>query len=398
MKIIINSKEILNIIDRAAACTMAKATIESLECVQIDAYGGKVTAYASNIVERVLITFPAHTAIIIEEGTVRVKVNDWKKLLKTDGMITIKSENNMIKVTSAKKSSSVLAVQVDMPEYPNIDEAQVIFTTPVNELTEIFKRLSSCIAKDDLRSVLCGYHICGESDDTVKFYTLDGYHLMKKTSDLKASGKFSVLIPGVVNKSFPKIAGKSGEVKVSADKKHTVFTGEDFTYIVRNIDGEPFNEENAIPTSSAGEFQTDAAEVAKIVKDYVKTIGKGCAVNNPIRLFVGEFRAVLGMAVNGYSTTDSVEITEAFIPANASRFPGYYAALFDVRYALDIFGAFDGNVTVKFANSVSPVVVESDGYLGLLLPVAEKTDVARINTTDNLAVLAGIIDSVGEVA
>ena len=138
--------------------------------------------------------------------------------------------------------------------------------------------------------------------------------------------------------------------------------------------------------------------ITKVVKDYCKTIGKGYARNNPIRLFVGEFRAVLGMAVNGYFTTDSVEITEAFIPANASRFPGYYAALFDVRYASDIFGAFDGNATVKFARPIDPVVVESDGYLGLLLPVVEKTDVARINTTNNLAVLAGIIDSVGEVA
>ena len=397
MKITINSKTLSAIIDRAAVCTMAKATIESLESIQIDAYGGKVTAYAFNIVESVLITFPAHSAEIIEEGTARVKVSDWKKLLKADGMITIESKDNMVKVSSAKKKSSVPAVLTDMPEYPDIEKAHDIFTAPVPELTEIFKRMNPCIAKDDTRPILCGYHICGESDDAVRFYTLDGFHLMKKTSDLKVSEKFSVVIPEAVNKSLTKIAGKSGEVKVSADKKHTVFTGEDFTYIVRNIDGEPFNEEAAIPTSYTGKFQIDAVEVAKIVKDYYKTIGKGCASNNPIRLFVGESRAVLGMAFNGYSTTDEVEITEGSIPASASRFPGYYAALFNVQYASDIFGTFDGNVTVKFREYYTPMVVESDGYLGLLLPVAEKTDVARINTTNNLAVLAGIIDSV-EVA
>lgn len=390
MKITINSKTLSAIIDRAAACTMAKATIESLESVQIDVYGGKITAYASNIVERVLITFPAYSAEIIEEGTARVRVGDWKKLLKADGEITLESKDNMIKVSSAKKKSSVPAVLVDIPEYPDIEETQDIFTAPVDELTEIFKKLNPCIAKEDTRPVLCGYHVCGESNGAVKFYTLDGYHLMKKTSDLKASGKFSVLIPEAVNKSFPKIAGKSGEVKVRADKKYTVFTGEDFTYIVRNIEGEPFNEENAIPTSSAGEFKVDAVEVAKIAKDYVKTIGKGSARMNPIRLFAGESRAVLGMACNGYSTTDEVKITEESIPSGLSRFPGYYAALFDSRYASDIFGTFDGNVIVKFARPVDPVVVESDGYLGLLLPIAEKTDAARINGTNNLATLAGI--------
>ena len=394
MKIIINSKEISNIIDRAAACSKAKATIESLECVQLDAYGGKVTAYASNIVERVLITFPPYSAEIIEEGTARVKVSDWKKLLKADGMITIESKDNMVKASSPKKKSSVPAVLVDMPEYPNIDEAQDIFTAPIDELTEIFKRMNPCIAKDDTRPILCGYHICGESDDAVRFYTLDGFHLMKKTSDLKASEKFSILIPGVVNKSFSKIAGKSGEVKVFADKKHTIFTGEDFTYIVHNIEGEPFNEENAIPTSSAGEFHVDAAEIAKISKEYAKTIGKAYIITNPLYLFAGESRIVLGMATNGYSTTDEVEIMEDFIPNNLSRFPKYYMSMFNAEYTADIFGNLYGNVTVKIGNPKAPVVVESDGYLGLLLPVRE----GMHDTANNLAVLAGIIDSVEEVA
>lgn len=389
MKITINSKTLSAIIDRAAACTMAKAAITILESVQITAQEGKVTAYAHNPVESVVINFPAE---IIEEGVACLTVSDWKKLLKADGRVTIETDGNVVKMISDKKKSSVIAVTDDMPEIPDTSDVKHIFTASSDCLMEIFKRLNPCTAKSNTRPILCGYHIYGESEDVVKFVAVDGFHMMKKTSDIKSAGKFDIVIPESVNKNFAKIAGKTDNIIVYADRKHTSFIGEDFSYIVRNIEGEPFKEDNAIPTSSAGEFHVDAAEIAKVAKDYCKTIGKAKIITNPLRLFAGESRAVLGISCNGYSTTDEVEITEESIPTSASRFPGYYAALFNAEYTADIFGNFDGNVAVKFGAPYAPVVVESDGYLGLLLPVAEKYkgDTSMTVITNNLAELAGI--------
>lgn len=390
MKIIINSKELSNIIDRAAACATAKTHFAALECVQLSAYGGEVEALASNITESVRIWFPAE---IIEEGTVLVTVPDWKKLLKADGMITIESVESIVKLTAAKKKSSITAVTDDMPEFPTVPQENPIFTAPVDELTEIFKKLNPCISRNDSRPTACGYHIYGNSaQDMVKIVAVDGFHLMRKTSTYPASGKFDIIIPEPINKSLAKIAGKSGNVTVCADRKHTSFIGKDFAYTVRNIEGEALNENNAIPTSSAGEFHIDAADVAKIAKDYIKIIGgKDAVVKVPLRLFAGEDKLILAMTHNGYSTTDEVEISESNIPTHASRFPGYYMSMFSSVYTADIFGNLDGNVTVKFGNQYAPVMIESNGYIGLLLPVREgKCDEYPYITTNNLATLAGI--------
>lgn len=384
MKIIVNAKEFANIIERASICTTEKSILDSLDCVQISAYNGKVTASASNLAEFVSIFFDAE---IIEEGTVRVDLSNWKKLLKAAGRITIESTESTIRVTGDKKKSETFTCQSDLPEIPCTPQGNPLFTAPVEELTEIFKNLQSCVSANESRPACCGYHIYGSSEsDQVKFVAVDGFHLLRKTSDYLTSRKFDIVVPGSVNKSLAKIAGKSGNLNIYVNGKHTIFSGKDFTYVIRNIDAKALDENEAIPHSSAGEFKVNAAEIAKISKDYAKTIGKSDITKSPLRLFAGESHVILGMSHNGYATTDEVGISDAYMPNNDSRFRGYFMTMLNSAYAADIFGIFNKDVTVKFDKAYTPLVVESDSYLGLLLPVREGDH----DGSDRLAELAGI--------
>lgn len=165
---------------------------------------------------------------------------------------------------------------------------------------------------------------------------------------------------------FKKLLDKKSEkeIIISQDKKYVKVEGDDFTYIIRRIDGEYFNVERVLDIPERFRYianRENFLEVMKYNDDLIKTskCDRGYVIlhteNNIMYSYINTGK---------YEALDELEVKENTM--NDELYIGY-----NPKFLVDVFNIIDSDEPVCIGKDrVSPLIITGNEYSFLILPVS----------------------------
>lgn len=365
LKFTMNAKELKTMIDKGTAAINKKASLPALTRLyfQVKADGTVKTLgtdhehYAEINSNNAWNTSPGVFGIDIEDLKIITKMSD--NITLED--ISIESENK-ISVKCGKKV-------VTIPKYENIDiflpsmddTEEHILTMNESWLLETIINLSTYTSDYEANKLMQVLHF-----DTThrRVEALDGYRIgMRKLGNQKIEKENkSVLLHRNCMPVFKKIMNKKSdaEVKMSQDKKYVKIEGNDFTYIIRKVDGEYFKVNQMLTDDADYSFIVDKENMLSVMKydcDLVKDMKK------PVILHSEDGKLYTYLKTIRYEAFDNVETDE-----NVMSNDLYIG--FNPHYLADVFSMIDIDKPVcRGKNNKSPLFIDGEEYSFLVLPV-----------------------------
>lgn len=365
LKFTMNAKELKTMIDKGMAAINKKASLPALTRLyfQVEADGTVKTLgtdydhYAEISSNNAWNTNPGVFGIDVEDLKIITKMNDDVTLED----ISTESENK-ISVKCGKKV-------VTIPKYENIDiflpsmddTEEHILTMNESWLLETIINLSTYTSDYEANKLMQVLHF-----DTThrRVEALDGHRIGMRTLENQKIEKEnkSVLLHRNCMPVFKKIMNKKSdaEVKMSQDKKYVRIEGNDFTYIIRKVDGDYFKVNQMLTDDADYSFVADKEKMLSVMKydcDLVKDFKK------PVVLHSEDGKLYTYMKTIRYEAFDNVETDE-----NAMSDDLYIG--FNPHYLADAFSMVDTDKPVcRGRNNKSPLFIDGKEYSFLVLPV-----------------------------
>lgn len=371
-KIITNTKNLVAALEQVEKIIDTKSSNYLLRSAFIQAEDGKMKIFANN-----LEVIGGKTINCIADDKIMFALEDVKRVIKAlkyfkgcDTTITFDSDK-ACNFEDGKKSFKAGITDVnDNDTYSlfthigkvwidniNSNNSNILeqHTYPIEKLMERYNSISYAISKDDLKPILKGINFKEN-----KMVALDGYRLVVSTdtedNGLSFENEFTIN-----NNTFSILKQfKKGECDIISFKDITAFNlvSEDFTLLSRNLKGQYFKWETAIPCSFSSEFEFEKKNMLENLK-YLKEI----KVNKDMNVFAIKTNTL----VSPYGSVDIKDL-------NISETSGY-----NLTYFTDAIKNLEGDRIKMFhSGALKPIVfknVEENKYnsqLMLILPVRLK--------------------------
>lgn len=371
-KIIANTKNLVAALEQVEKIIDTKSSNYLLRNAFIQAEDGKMKIFANN-----LEVIGCKTINCITDDKIMFALEDVKRVIKAlkyfkgcDTIITFENDK-VCNFEDGKKSFKAGITDV------NDNDAHSLFahlgkvwindinsnnsnileqhTYPIEKLMERYNSISYAISKDDLKPILKGINFKEN-----KMVALDDYRLAVSTdtedNGLSFENEFTIN-----NNTFSILKQfKKGECDIISFKDITAFNlmSEDFTLLSRNLKGQYFKWETAIPCSFSSEFEFEKKNMLENLK-YLKEI----KVNKDMNVFAIKTNTL----VSPYGSVDIKDL-------NISETSGY-----NLTYFTDAIKNLEGDRIKMFhSGALKPIVfknVEENKYnsqLMLLVPVRLK--------------------------
>lgn len=365
----VNGESLRKMVKSATTVTVKSSPVSMCYSTLIKAENNRLTVCANNLVTAYKAVTDCTTSgdfeIVLDDDTI-------KKLLNVKGSdLTLEytSGEKTVKVSDGRKNMMLVCTE---PTENDFDygsftatfeyDWKTLFTIAGDELLNAVKTLGKFTAKDNLRPILCGYHIDNGDMVTIDGYRLGVKHLAmeKRTTD---EWKFTA---DAQLENVKNIFEKSDNIHVSLDDsgKHSMYSTESgeisIQYAMRNIEGDFHNWRQSMPKQHTTEFTVTAGDVMEIAKEYKGYIN----AKNKAPFILGTYNGKL----HGYIKTVDVSVSQE-IPVD--DLSGEIFAGYNIAYTLDIFSVFDKKEKVKCCNNgeVTPLLVSNGEYDCLLLPI-----------------------------
>lgn len=372
-KIIVNTKNLVAALEQVEKIIVTKSSDYRLRCAFIRAEDGKMKIFANN-----LEVIGCKTISCITDDKIMFALEDVKRVIKAlkyfkdcDTIITFDSDkacnfedgkksfkagitdvNNNDAYSLFARLGKVWIDDIDSDNGKSLEQ----HTYPIEKLMERYNSISYAIyTKDDLRPILKGIHFKNNT-----MVALDGCRVAVSTdtedSGLNFENEFTIN-----NNTFSILKQfKKGECDIISFKDITAFNllSEDFILLGRNLEGQYFKWETAIPCSFSSEFEFEKKNMLENLK-YLKEI------------IVDKTMDIFAIKNNGLvSPYGSVDIEGL----NISETSGY-----DLTYFTDAIKNLEGDrIEMLHSGALKPIVfknVEENKYnsqLMLLMPVRLK--------------------------
>lgn len=352
-------------VDRVMAMIPNKAAIYDLECVRLVAECNKVEIIGFDTECYCNVEVPA---LVMEDGEAVIHKDDLKKVYTIKNDLLVVSEQEMFTVSNGKKKSTTKAnIHYDVDDYFDMDFCKdndnMVLKMPDSKLLEVFTRINAYTEHGlDEQRLLDAIHFNGKDRNVVG---IDGRRI-GVYDDINytyfAENDIEVNVPNVIVAHMKKLLLKNGSyVTMYANKKYSAFIGEDFTYCIRNYDGEYFNYKSYSNSFEFRKFYVNRKELAEVSKEYAKLVK---SEKKPMFMGYNNRAFMTAIFVNDYSTSDVIETEDAeeigdgFVIGVAPEF------INDAMNGLD-----SEMVTMGFINRKSPIIVSDGEYKGYILPV-----------------------------
>lgn len=371
-KIITNTKNLVAALEQVEKIIVTKSSDYRLRCAFIRAEDGKMKIFANN-----LEIIGCKTINCITDDKIMFALEDVKRVIKAlryfkggDTIITFDSDK-VCHFEDGKKSFKAGISNV------NDNDAHSLFshfgkvwidninsnnsnileqhTYTIEKLMERYNSISYAISKDDLKPILKGINFKEN-----KMVALDGYRLAVSTdtedNGLSFENEFTIN-----NNTFSILKQfKKGECDIISFKDITAFNlvSEDFTLLSRNLKGQYFKWEAAIPCTFSSEFEFEKKNMLENLK-YLKEI----RVDKTMEMFAIKTNTL----VSPYGSVDIEGL-------NISETSGYH-----LTYFTDAIKNLEGDrIKMLHSGALKPIVFKNveenkyNGQLMLLMPVRLK--------------------------
>ena len=377
MKFTMNAKELKTMMEKGMAAIDKKASLSSLTRLYFEVDGnGIVKVLGTNIEHYAEVR--TDSAYQTSPGVLGISIDDIKVISKMSGEISIEdvsTEKEMkINIRCGKKNVTIPRYENTDIFLPSMDETEEkIFTVKENWLLDTVINLNT-YTSDAISNKM--FQVFNFNAKSKRVEALEGHRIGMRTLENQtihtvAENPFDMVkLYNICVPVFKKIMDKKSEkeVVISQDKKYIKVEGNDFTYIVRRIDGEYFKVDQMLNIAEDFRFTPDRESILEAMKYDADLAKADNADRKPVVLHSENGNLYSYINTVKYEAFDELETKEIQMK------DGLYIA-FNPQFLADAFSIVDSDNPVCIGNNAkSPMLITGNEYSFLVLPVNIITD------------------------
>lgn len=377
MKFTMNAKDLKVMMKKGMTAINKKATLSTLTRLyfQID----------ENEVLKIWGTDLEHWAEVrtdntydTQPGVLGIDVDDIKIISKMNGEITLEDvttedmEVGKINIKCGKKIVTIPRYQNIDIFLPSMDESEKkIMSLKENWLLDTIVNLATYTSDNDNMTMMQVFNFNTKSK---RIEALDGHRIGMRTLDnqtIYETNPFdTVKIHNKCVSVFKKLMDKKSEkeIEIYQDGKYIRLEGNDFTYIIRRIDGEYFKVDSMLDMSDDYRFVPDRKQILEAMKYDTELIKTSGTDKKPVVLHSENGNLYSYIAAGKYEAFDEFKTSENNMKDN------FYIG-FNPQFLTDAFNIVDSDKPLCFGTgSKAPLLINGDEYKILVLPVNIEND------------------------
>lgn len=377
MKFTMNAKDLKTMMDKGMAAINKKATLSTLTRLyfQIDE-NGILKVWGTDMDHWAEVR--TDNAYDTQPGVLGISIDDIKIISKMSGEISIEdisTENEMkINICCGKKNVTIPRYENTDIFLPSMDDTEEkIFTVKENWLLDTVVNLNT-YTSDAISNKM--FQVFNFNAKSKRVEALEGHRIGMRTLENQtihtvAENPFDMVkLYNICVPVFKKIMDKKSEneVIISQDKKYIKVEGNDFTYIVRRIDGEYFKVDQMLNIAEDFRFTPDRESILEAMKYDADLAKADNADRKPVVLHSENGNLYSYINTVKYEAFDELETKEIQMK------DGLYIA-FNPQFLADAFSIVDSDNPVCIGNNAkAPMLITGNEYSFLVLPVNITSD------------------------
>lgn len=383
-KFTMNAKEFKTMIDKGVSAINKKAKLATLTKLYFSVESDGTVKTLGTDMEH-FVEIKSNHAWNTMHGIFGIDVEDIKVLTKMHGDITLEDvsteSEHKINVKCGKKTVSI-------PKYDNIDISlpimdkteELVLTVKESWLLETVINLVTYTS--DHNKMMQVFNFNSKSK---RIEALDGHRIGMRTLEnqiihTETDNQFdTVKIHKKCVPVFKKIIDKKSEkeVLISQDKKYIKVEGNNFTYMIRRIDGEYFNVDRILGIISDDyRFEPNRKNILEAMKYNADLVKSACTDRKPVVLHSENGNLYSYINTVKYEAFDELKTKE-----NTMKESLYIG--FNPQILADVFSVIDSdNPVCVGTNAKSPMLITGNEYSFLVLPVNITNDDYSVKFTE----------------
>lgn len=369
MKILCNSKKLVEAVSNVQRAVSSKSTLTALEGILLKTLENKISLCGYNLEIGITTEIEAN---VLEEGSIVLSAKIFSDIIKSapEEDITITTDEKLITtIKSGTSEFSIIGISIEeYPELPTINDHED-FETESSELKSMIKQTIFAISENDEKPVNTGT-LFDLKGNELNLVSVDGYRLAKRTEFLKnrtSQKSLHFVVPGRTLNEILKLINDDSFIKVSVGKKHIMFKVNNYCIISRLLEGDFLDYNAAIPKDKTTElivntrkFIESIERVSIVVTDRLKSPVRCLFSDNQIKMScitaIGKANDEFDVDLNG----SNVEIG------------------FNNKYLLDALKNVESDqVKIEMDGPLKPMKllpVKGNSFVFLVLPVRLKSN------------------------
>jgi|GEM_PF-6658294 DNA polymerase III sliding clamp (beta) subunit (PCNA family) len=380
MKFTIDVKELKKLMDKGITVINKKCAVPALTRLYFQVEeNGIVKMFGTDMCHYVEVR--SSSAYDTCPGVIGIDVDDVKIISKMNGIVSIESniledrnEVGKVNIKCGKKTVSVLGYQKDNDIIPDMSNTGTkIMSVKENWLLETIVNLSLYTSYSSSIKMMQVFNFNMKKN---RIEALDGYRIGMRSLENQTIYETTenpfetVKIHNMCVPVFKKLMDKKSEknVIIYQSKKNIRLDGNDFTYIIRRVDGAYYKVDRLLKVPEEFRFIPDRENILDAMK-YDAELAKMDRVNKkPVVFHSANGKLYSYIHTEKYEAFDELETFENNMSDNL------YVG-FDSRYLADVFSIVDSDKPVCFGrNAKYPLIINGNEYSFLILPVNIGTD------------------------
>ena len=377
MKFTMNAKELKTMMEKGMAAIDKKASLSSLTRLYFEVDGnGIVKVLGTNIEHYAEVR--TDSAYQTSPGVLGISIDDIKIISKMSGEISIEdvsTEKEMkINIRCGKKNVTIPRYENTDIFLPSMDDTEEkIFTVKENWLLDTVVNLNT-YTSDAISNKM--FQVFNFNAKSKRVEALEGHRIGMRTLENQtihtvAENPFDMVkLYNICVPVFKKIMDKKSEneVIISQDKKYIKVEGNDFTYIVRRIDGEYFKVDQMLNIAEDFRFTPDRESILEAMKYDADLAKADNADRKPVVLHSENGNLYSYINTVKYEAFDELETKEIQMKDSL------YIA-FNPQFLADAFSIVDSDNPVCIGNNAkAPMLITGNEYSFLVLPINITSD------------------------
>lgn len=372
LKFTMNAKELKTMMEKGITAINKKAALSTLTKLYFQVDGnGTLKVWGTDMEHFAEVR--TSNAWNTTSGVLGIDIDDIKILTKMSGDVTLEDVSTdkglRINVQCGKKN-------VTIPKYENTDiflpgmdnTEEKIFTLKENWLLETITNLAIYTSDSDANKMLQVFNFNTESK---RIEALDSYRIGMRTLESQTIHTVTdnpfdtVKIHKKCVPVFKKIMDKKSEneVVISQDKKYIKVEGNDFTYMIRRVDGEYFEVDKMLKIAEEYRFITNRKNILEIMKYDADLAKLDSADRKPVVLHSENGKLYSYIRTAKYEAFEELETIENYMDDNLH-------IGFNPQFLADVFNIVDSENPVCIGvNAKAPMIITGNEYSFLVLPV-----------------------------
>lgn len=382
-KFTMNTKEFKTMIDKGVSAINKKAKLATLTKLYFSVESDGTVKTLGTDMEH-FVEIKSNHAWNTMHGIFGIDVEDIKVLTKMHGDITLEDvsteSEHKINVKCGKKTVSI-------PKYDNIDISlpimdkteELVLTVKESWLLETVINLVTYTSDHNKMMQVFNFNLKSKRIEALDGHRIGMRTLSNQIIHTETDNQFNtVKIHKKCVPVFKKIIDKKSEkeVLIYQDKKYIKVEGNNFTYMIRRIDGEYFNVDRILGISDDYRFEPNRKNILEAMKYNADLVKSACTDRKPVVLHSENGNLYSYINTVKYEAFDELKTKE-----NTMKESLYIG--FNPQFLADVFSVIDSENPVCIGtNCKAPMLITGNEYSFLVLPVNITNDDYSVKFTE----------------